>query len=397
LFVRVLGSGFGPGSRAVWALQGDTTYAVTKVKTNSTTYVSSSELLANITISGDASLSLYDVVAVTATGKKGIGIECFTVTVMGITDLGTLGGTTSKATALNTPIPGNRLLIVGGSKDKAGRDHAAYWYVDMATGVRQSGALPAPSGDAQSGASSVTQAEAIVGGSATTVGGGGRPVLWSPGGWSSSFLNLNGGLYGGTSKMTSPSQIVGQIVTPDGPYAAIWEGSALTRLPGLYGLIEDVNATGVLVGMVKYSSTGAQRAVVWLTRDSALQLPDGGYNSFALGINDAGVIVGMNFTQGASVSRAVRWLPPTVAGGAYTMEDLGITGDAYDINNSGEIVGYDNAGSAFYWFNGQLKKLPPLAANLTAAASAINENGDVVGWGYDHSQSQHAVLWTHVR
>ena len=34
---------------------------------------------------------------------------------------------------------------------------------------------------------------------------------------------------------------------------------------------------------------------------------------------------------------------------------------------------------------------------LRAGAQAINENGDVVGWAYDHSQSQHAALWTHVR
>ena len=71
LSVRVLGSGYGQGTRAIWAIKGDTTFAVTKVKTNSTTFVSSTELLANITISGDASLALYDVVVVTATGKKG--------------------------------------------------------------------------------------------------------------------------------------------------------------------------------------------------------------------------------------------------------------------------------------------------------------------------------------
>ena len=151
-----------------------------------------------------------------------------------------------------------------------------------------------------------------------------------------------------------------------------------------------------MVGIAKYTLSSAQRAVMW-QGGSISPLPDGGYNSFALGINDAGVIVGMNFTQGTSASRAVRWLPPTVAGGPYTMEDLGITGDAYGINNVGEIVGYDNAGGAFYWFNGQVKKLPPLAAGLRAGAQAINDNGDVVGWGYDHSQSQHAVLWTHVR
>jgi uncharacterized membrane protein len=314
-----------------------------------------------------------------------------------VTDLGTLGGTTSDAVSLNTPSVGNRTLIVGKSQDKAGTQHAAYWYVDMSTGARQAGALPAPAGDAQSYARSVNQAEAIVGGSATTVGGGGRPVQWASGGWTPSFLPLNGGLYGGAAKITPTGQIVGDIVTLDGSYAAVWEGSVLSRLPGLYAMIDDVNDAGVMVGMTKYSNTSGQRAVVWPQRDAMVQLPDGGYNSFALGINDAGVIVGQNFTQGTSASRAVRWLPPTVAGGPYTMEDLGITGDAYGINNVGEIVGYDNAGGAFYWFNGQLKKLPPLAAGLRAGAQAINENGDVVGWGYDHSQSQHAVLWTHVR
>ena len=92
----MLGSGFSQGTRAIWAIKGDTTFAVTKVKTNSTTFVSSTELVANITISADASLSLYDVVALTATGKKGIGIECFTVTtVIGITGSRNARGNTS--------------------------------------------------------------------------------------------------------------------------------------------------------------------------------------------------------------------------------------------------------------------------------------------------------------
>jgi uncharacterized membrane protein len=316
-----------------------------------------------------------------------------------VTDLGTLGGRTSKANSLNTPKVGNRLLIVGSSNDKAGMSHAAYWYVDVTTGARQSGALPAPPGDAQSGASSVNQAEAIVGGSATTVGGLGRPVRWAAGGWSPSFLNLAGNASGGAFTITESGLVVGSIANQGYSQAAFWEGSNPTILPGLgvdADFIEDANAAGVMVGIAKYTLSSSQRAVMW-QGGSITPLPDGGYNSFALGINDAGVIVGMNFTQGTPAPRAVRWLPPTVSGGPYTMEDLGITGDAYGINNVGEIVGYDNAGGAFYWFNGQPKKLPPLAAGLRAGAQAINENGDVVGWGYDHSQSQHAVLWTHVR
>jgi len=77
--VRVLGSGFDNGSKAVWALLGDTTFATTKVKTNSTRFVSSGELVANITIASDAPLAKFDIQVMTAGGKKGIGIELFTV------------------------------------------------------------------------------------------------------------------------------------------------------------------------------------------------------------------------------------------------------------------------------------------------------------------------------
>jgi hypothetical protein len=76
----VLGSGFDAGSKADWAIDGDTTFALTRVRTNSTTFVSSSELVANITIEADASITLYDVIVWTGGGKKGIGIERFAVT-----------------------------------------------------------------------------------------------------------------------------------------------------------------------------------------------------------------------------------------------------------------------------------------------------------------------------
>ena len=77
--VRVLGSAFDNGSRAVWAIDGDTAFATTRITTNSTRFVRSGELVANITIAGDAPLTLYDIVVVTAAGKNGIGIEQFAV------------------------------------------------------------------------------------------------------------------------------------------------------------------------------------------------------------------------------------------------------------------------------------------------------------------------------
>jgi hypothetical protein len=76
LDVRVLGSGYDRGSKAQWARSGILSPNVT---TNSTQFVSPSELLANITIASVADTGLYDVLVTTSKGKKGIGSELFTV------------------------------------------------------------------------------------------------------------------------------------------------------------------------------------------------------------------------------------------------------------------------------------------------------------------------------
>jgi len=79
LDVRVFGSNFEPGSNAEYTLNG----ASGKVHTNSTTFVSSSELVTSITIDAEADLGLYDVEVMTPPGKKGVGTELFEVRVKG--------------------------------------------------------------------------------------------------------------------------------------------------------------------------------------------------------------------------------------------------------------------------------------------------------------------------
>jgi TolB protein len=76
LDVRVLGSGFDRGSVAEWAIDGAPSG---KVVVNATRYVSSKELVANVTIALDADTVLYDVMVTTSRGKKGIGTELFRV------------------------------------------------------------------------------------------------------------------------------------------------------------------------------------------------------------------------------------------------------------------------------------------------------------------------------
>ncbi len=76
LDVRVLGSNFDRGSSVEFLLDEQPT---AHIRTNGTTYRNSRELIANITVSQDAVTSAYDIAVTTSGGKKGIGIEKFTV------------------------------------------------------------------------------------------------------------------------------------------------------------------------------------------------------------------------------------------------------------------------------------------------------------------------------
>ncbi len=77
LNVRVLGSGFEPGAVATFLLDG---VATNGVRTNSTQFVGARELVANITISGNAIIDLYDVeVLLAGPGRRGIGADLFAV------------------------------------------------------------------------------------------------------------------------------------------------------------------------------------------------------------------------------------------------------------------------------------------------------------------------------
>src|SRR5690349_9404773 len=75
--VHVIGKGFVAGAQATWLLHGVANSA--KVRTNSTTYVSSTDVLANITVSSDADLALWDV-QIAAGGKNGVGTEVSAIT-----------------------------------------------------------------------------------------------------------------------------------------------------------------------------------------------------------------------------------------------------------------------------------------------------------------------------
>jgi hypothetical protein len=76
LDIRVNGSGFDRGSLAEFLRDG---VVDPRVRTNSTRYVKTTELIANVTVALDAVPTRYDVRVTTSRGKKGIGTELLAV------------------------------------------------------------------------------------------------------------------------------------------------------------------------------------------------------------------------------------------------------------------------------------------------------------------------------
>ncbi len=83
--VRIFGSGFERGSKVLFERDG---VAAEKVTTNSTKFVNSGELVANMTIALDAETGLYDVAVFSPPGRKGIGSELFEVKLKGPPNFG---------------------------------------------------------------------------------------------------------------------------------------------------------------------------------------------------------------------------------------------------------------------------------------------------------------------
>jgi hypothetical protein len=76
LDVTISGSGFSRGAAATWSLNGDTTL----VHVKATKLVSSSQLVATVSVPVTAPVASYDVQVTLSDGKKGVGAEMFTVT-----------------------------------------------------------------------------------------------------------------------------------------------------------------------------------------------------------------------------------------------------------------------------------------------------------------------------
>jgi probable HAF family extracellular repeat protein len=391
LNVTISGSGFEQGSRAVWALDGDTTFTKTKVKTNSTTYVTPKQIVANITIAADATVDLYDVQVVTLSGRKGIGIELFAITLMN--DLGVLGDSL-QSVAYDVNDGGTAVGYAHYGPYFSSNPHAVKWtptgttwtITDLApqlgTGVNLLRAINANGDMVGATSPAATQFHAFVLSAA-----GALTILAEPPGLTHSEaydINASGEVVGTTWNTTDPPDVrvrpfywsaaTGMVVLPPLPGATVSAGGAAAinddgviagsttdgvggfavrwqRVGGVWTVSKLPSGDGM--GPTAISNNGnivgtgcrpnvspcVRRAYFWPAGGGRIELGTlGGTESMGNGVNDAGRVVGQSFTK-TGYTRGFVW---TMSDG---MKELSVLGNvrsvawAQGISNAGMIVG----------------------------------------------------------
>lgn len=294
-----------------------------------------------------------------------------------IYDLGTLGGLTSSALAVN----GSGTVV--GSSDLSNFTSQAFGYSDGSMqGIGMTAAVDINDNGQIAGRrksdTGLTQAVVWDGGTITVVG---------PAGYSSTAtaINQNGS---GVGNYSAESGSLGFFFDESG-----WRD--LAPLAGAYSAAWDINDSDQIAGLSS-TTDGYIHAVRW-DDFTAVDLGTlGGSNSYGQGINESGQVVGYSDTASGQTHAFVH--------DGEAMIDLGTLGGedsyAYAIDDAGRIVGraetIDGYLRAFLYENGTMYDLLDLVENpegwdYLAAAYDIGEDGTIVGYGLIDGQ-RHAFM-----
>ena len=187
-------------------------------------------------------------------------------------------------------------------------------------------------------------------------------------------LGTGPGFAAETGGINNSGQIAGTYTANNGAdYAFRYSDGAgvveLGTLPGALGSVAfGINNAGWVTG------TSGNRAFIY--HDGSGMVDIGPGRGFA--INDAGVVVGRDLQT-----------HPTIYMDGLTI-NLGGIGGALDINNHNLVVGIvdvDNFTRGFVWSQEEGMQdlnnlIDPNSGWFIAAAGAVNDNGQIVGWGF---------------
>ena len=375
LDVRILGSGFDAGTTAQWAIDG---VPSGKVVVNRTSYVSSKELSANITIASDADVTFYDVLVTTKGGKPGIGTETFEVTVQ-MTDLGTLGGD-SEALAINES---GQVAGYSGSKP-------FIWGNGVMT------ALELPPGFTSGRAQGLNNLGHVVG--QMNGASGVRGFVWTP---ERGMQPLPGAENSNAYAINDNGMIVGYAKMADGTIrAAIWIDGSIQFLPEGASVAYDVNALGEVVGdggpSVVVGGMTWGTAFIWSAAGGLRPVPTlRGSAGEALGINDAGQVVGWG---PHATDETMHHAFVSAAGSATDLGIPEVTSSAImKVSSNGLKAGRSKPYTATLWLNdGSMIELRGPPGPSSPQAADVNSSGAVAGMVNVMTRkgsSRRAVVW----
>jgi probable HAF family extracellular repeat protein len=286
-----------------------------------------------------------------------------------LTDLGTLGGSSSSGLGINAAgqVTGNAITTGNAT------NHAFRYSNGTMTDL---GAL----GGTYSYGQGINAAGQVTGSAYTSGDTALHAFLYSNG--TMTDLGTLGGIYSYGQSVNASGQVTGEAFTAGNAtsHAFLYSNGAMTdlgTLGGTYSVGYGINAAGQVTGYAATTGNAANHAFLYSNGTMTDLGTLGGNTSVGYGINAAGQVTGYATTTGNAAQHAILY-----SNGAMT--DLGTLGgtysNGYGINAAGQVTGYSKtagnaANRAFLYSNGAMTDLNTLNGVAGGGVTLVEGRG----------------------